>query len=356
MLNNNQNFLFVKKNTNININPRLRYHTPAPASIGNNSQFRKLVNINLNNTSNSPKNDNNIISYYPNQNYNPYQREFNFLKLKFKDYEMATNEIKYLTQELNKLNETLKNKNAIIYEFQQLAQVSKNKFESLINNDKKKTMTEEFGNIFENIDKLQKENINLSNKLMLLENENKSLTRQFKNIENNRKDFLKTDNNENRPKKVMKFQGLKNKNDENLEIDLNEIKSKYYFLEKQIKEKDENINKLSIINKKLNEQLKLNKNSKIKSGTKRCDIDIKKENSYSNYDNDYHYNLHSNDVSIISQGGRTNLTVGNLRPNSEKRAGLRSYDYKIDSEDAIKYSNYLLNNLKNDISKMKFEN
>ena len=354
MLKNIQNSLFVKMNANIN--PRLRYHTPTPPSIGNNPQFKKLININLKNINNSPLNDNSIINHYPTQKNNSYQSEINFLKLKYKDYETATNEINYLTQELKKLNETLKNKNAIICEFQQLTQMSKNKLESLINNDNKdRNYPVELGNIFERIDKLEKENINLSKKLMFLENENKSLAKQFKNVGNIKNEILKTENFVNRSKKMIEFQGFKDKNDENIENDLFEIKNKYYFLEKQAKEKDENIKKLSIINKNLVEQLKSNKISKIENGNKQYKLNRKK-NSSTTLDNiDYQYNHHSNDISVHSQGGKTNLTGGALRPNTGKKILIRSYNPKLDSDEAINYSNYLLNNLKNDISKMKFE-
>ena len=75
---------------------------------------------------------------------------------------------------------------------------------------------------------------------------------------------------------MIEFQGFKDKNDENIENDLFEIKNKYYFLEKQAKEKDENIKKLSIINKNLVEQLKSNKISKIENGNKQYKLNRRK--------------------------------------------------------------------------------
>ena len=387
----NQNLLFKK--INLNPNTKYRYRTPKYQPSNHNIRFinvsnNKKNNIKENNKAFGNKLSNNldyIQDYNSELNHNiKYDQLKNIdeSKQKINNYEMAINEIANLNSEINKLNIVLKNKNSIIFEFENLANISKNKITSLINR-KNNNQINETGNIFEEIKKLEVENENLGKKLIFLENENKSLKKQFDLIDNNYIDFSnKFPNNQDNNIEIIKLENKYNIQ-QNIENILDEIKNKYYILEKQLKEKDENIRQLSIMNNNLEKQIKksnencskirneqLSLQSKLNALNKKCkdyectvnNINHKKNNtndySFFTYDNDYQTHQNSNDISFLSQGPRTYLTSNNFRENNIEGKLNRSYVSKPrhNLNNYMKYSNYLVNKLKNDVSDMKFDN
>lgn len=264
-----------------------RHHTPDQISSKRSSQNhtqkiiqKKIINNNNNinpdidisySYSNIDQNDINLL----NQKIISQQNNISYLRSRLQNYDNTKNEISRLNQELKKLEEAIKSKNAIISEFQNLSELTKQKFENYIK--KTDNQIQEYNKKFQNTPELQKENYNLSQKLIVLQEENKNLRNKYTEIElknKNEVDSIQNDINilkekceeiikENNAVKCennnynKEIENLKNKLlvQEKYEIELEEIKKKYFLLENQINQKENNIINLQKINEVLEKKL-----------------------------------------------------------------------------------------------------
>ena len=175
------------------------------------------------------------------------------------------------------MEEAIKGKNAIISEFQKLSEITKKKFETYLKSTDSQMNL--YNKKYNNFPELEKENRELSQKLILVQNENTTLKQKYNEIESKYKneidtiqndisnlkknyeeiikenDILKDDNINS----VTKIQNLRRQLSvqEKYEEELEQIKKKYFFLEIKINQKENNINIWLIVNnlQKINDVL-----------------------------------------------------------------------------------------------------
>ena len=300
-----------------NISKSKKYHTPdqypTKKSISYFSQFgnpkniinknQNIYNINLN------QGIHNITEKEPDESYSfiepndidllnekiiSQKKNILYLKSRLDNYNNIKKEISRLNQELNKVDEAIKIKNDIISEYQLLSEITKNKFANYIN--KSDSKLKEYNKKMLNIPDLQKENNNLTQKILILLNENKKLKQKYEEMElYNKKeiDYIKNDiinlknNFENIIKEndIIKKENINSDNEienlrkqlllkENYESELDDINKKCFLLENQINQKENTIENLQKINEVLKKKLNstnddynkiLNKQNKQKS-------------------------------------------------------------------------------------------
>jgi len=148
------------------------------------------------------------------------QNNIEYLNNRLKNYDITLNEITQLNMELNRLNEIIRNKNKTIQEFRDISDLSKQKFEELVEINK-----------------------NLIQKINTLESENKKLI----NISKKSNNEINND--------IDDYSNIK------LKKELEKLKIENHELKNQIQEKNEEINELKRIH---DSNKKLKDNSKIK--------------------------------------------------------------------------------------------
>ena len=300
-----------------NISKSKKYHTPdqypTKKSISYFSQYgnpkniinknQNIYNINLNQgihhiTENEPDESYSFIEPNDidllNEKIISQKKNILYLKSRLGNYNNIKKEISRLNQELNKVDEAIKIKNDIISEYQLLSEIAKNKFANYIN--KSDSKLKEYNKKMLNIPDLQKENNDLTQKILILLNENKKLKQKYEEMElYNKKeiDYIQNDiinlknNFENIIKEndIIKKENINSDNEienlrkqlllkENYESELDDINKKCFLLENQINKKENTIENLQKINEVLKKKLNstnddynkiLNKQNKQKS-------------------------------------------------------------------------------------------
>lgn len=210
----------------------------------NNQNIRKINNNNKLNKFDYKKSNNNFIDNYNiseltnslesslsidiyeknisllNEKIKEQENNIEYLNNRLKNYDITLNEITQLNMELNRLNEIIRNKNKTIQEFRDISDLSKQKFEELVEINK-----------------------NLIQKINALESENKKLINISKQSNNEY-------NNE-----IDDYSNIK------LKKEIEKLRIENHELKKQIKEENEEINELKRI---LKNKKKQKDNSKIK--------------------------------------------------------------------------------------------
>ena len=281
-----------------------------------------------------------------------------YLNNRLENYDITMKEITNLNIELNALNEIIRNKNKTIQEFRNVSDLSKKKFEELLQNN---------DNLVQNINLLKEENKKLKNiyKNMTINNDS--------NLDNKIKEELKIIKIEN--EKLKKEINEKNEEITNLKQIINILKNKN--MENQ-KEKDNSINKnnnistdkIRSINSYKYEQTKvkknLNKNKFIKKYHSLLNKKLILEGRYtpSNLNKNivfkYHHNQRDNNnlfdknfsTRTESNYGNYN-TFDNFRKENKSKDNHSIYNCSIKNNhmEPFDYSNYLLDNLKENICK-----
>ena len=281
------------------------------------------------------------------------EKDIMYLNNRLQNYDIAINEITNLNMELNTLNEIIRKKNKTIQEFKDISDLSKQKFEDLLST-----------------------NNNLLKKIDLLEEENKKLAKN--NINNNKdnnyinslKDELNKVNIENEElKKQINEKNNEIDNLKNIIDDLNDkIKPKENYNSKKIfnykmdKENQNNINDyryntnhIKVKKNMINKQLVCEKRPKIHSLVNKKMIlegrytPLNMTNNLGfNYNHRNTSNLYNKNFSVRTEPSY--VSYGNLNNtyNAKERYNAYKGKYKIGPLD---YSNFLLDNLKSNISK-----
>ena len=283
------------------------------------------------------------------------EKDIMYLNNRLQNYDIAINEITNLNMELNTLNEIIRKKNKTIQEFKDISDLSKQKFEDLLST-----------------------NNNLLKKIDLLEEENKKLAKN--NINNNKdnnyinslKDELNKVNIENEElKKQINEKNNEIDNLKNIIDDLNDkIKPKENYNSKKIfnykmdKENQNNINDyryntnhIKVKKNMINKQLVCEKRPKIHSLVNKKMIlegrytPLNMTNNLGfNYNHNHRNtsNLYNKNFSVRTEPSY--VSYGNLNNtyNAKERYNAYKGEYKIGPLD---YSNFLLDNLKSNISK-----
>ena len=375
---------------NINSNSDLYEILPNKFNINKNETFTfglndRIINNNSKNeinssrfhSENNSKIENNSVSNFPLNNCNSFIIEIKKLKL-----------------EIARLNEVINSKNKLIQEYQNITELSKKKINELINEISTiKKNNNLLDNTLQNNDKNKDKNKdkNNENKNKNNENKNKDKNNENKNKDKENKNINNNDNNDNNDNNNGN-NNIINKNEKLLRSKLNEVEENYHklFLEnydlkaqllhndllcQQYKKEIEKIKNCSCIyckqasksisNKENPKNLKENKSnenicqnySRNKSET--CNKStpvIKTENNFScgsrnnfNYPKTGKYNNFYDKFSCKTlpnyvKKNEKNKTNANFRTASSFRNG-RQID------DVIRYSNQLLQNMKNNMIK-----
>ena len=250
-----------------------------PKNIINKNQNIYNIHLTPNSIKNSPNNnliniDKNEINLL-NQKIVSQKNNISYLKTRLGNYENTKKEISRLNKELEKMEEAIKGKNAIISEFQKLSEITKKKFETYLKSTDSQMNL--YNKKYNNFPELEKENKELSQKLILVQNENITLKQKYNEIESKYKieidtiqndisnlkrnyeeiikenDILRDDNINS----VREIQNLRKQLSvqEKYEEELEQIKKKYFFLETKINQKENNINNLQKINDVLEKKI-----------------------------------------------------------------------------------------------------
>jgi hypothetical protein len=292
-----------------------------------------------------------------------------YLNNRLKNYDITIDEIAKLNIELNKLNAIIRNKNNTINDFREIADLSKHKIEKLI-----------------------KDKNELIEKINFLEDENKNIKKLYQNTHGNFSDNL--NNNYNERKK--NSSNIKYEDYNQLKYDLNEIIRENKKLKSQINEKDNEIKNLKIIIDKLQNE----KNYEITEKNNNVnDIDYKEKKNIIDLKNKYKINeqyikepqkwkiinsINKRDISIKNRSPTPlNTNIDNKKFNLYLKNDFIKNDYSFKTEpnnalnlanshskrlmlnfknkynylknkyntNPLDYSNYLLDNLHNNIIK-----
>ena len=267
-----------------------------------------------------------------------------YLNERLKNYDESLDEIIKLNQEIKRLNLIIKDKNNIIYEYQKLSDLAKNK-----------------------IEQIRQKNIKI-NEIKNIEGENNKLN---KVIKEKTEENIKIGNDCNKLKE--EFNIFKKEN-EKLMINLNqryeELKQNNWILMGQIKEKNIKLKEMEVIIDKLKKQLNKNKaggnNEKNlfekKVLTKKSKHkNIQKNNSMltypnnsefndNNFNNTYNrnefYNLDtkysSNNKTFLTYNYINNNKISNLKTKNNNRNSLNNI-----FNSPLEYNNLLLDKLNN---------
>jgi chromosome segregation ATPase len=211
-----------------------------------------------------------------------------YLNERLKNYDATMDEMTKLNIEVDRLNEIIRDKNNTIQEFREITELSKQKFEQLIMNKKE---------LIQRINFLEKENEELRNK--------------------------------NKPKNILKEEEYNP-----IKSDLDGIKRENQELKKLLQEKDEEIEYMNNIiqnsNKNFNRYMNYTTNNRNnnfeKMNYRHGDILRTEPNNYDNIPNSY--SIYERDI------------------------GINKYNYLKNKYrmEPLKFSNYLLDNLQNNIS------
>ena len=344
-LNENQtNFLETQKynliNSNNNIIPNLKNNiynnsNMTNQQIGNNNlEIGYNIPDSLESSISTKINENNIAIL--NERIKKQENDIIYLNNRLKNYDMCVEEITQLNFEINKLNEIINNKNNTIQEFRKITDLSKNKIEELINSKKE-----------------------LIQKINIIENENKKLNNLY--------------NHEN---KNIYYNSFERKNIDNvkledynkLKIDLDKISEENRRLRNQINEKDDKIKYLNNIIKTLKEENKL-KEPSIKAINNWKKINQNNRTTYyiqgrnhtplstdlynQKYDFIPKYDHSRKEYSFRTE---TNSVTNNPNKNNNSKLMVHSFQNKYNylknkyRVNPLDYSNYLLDNLQDNIS------
>ena len=297
------------------------------------------------------------------------ENDMAYLNNRLKNYDEAMDQITQLNIELNKLNEIIRDKNNTIQEYREISELSKKKFEELIKNKNE-----------------------LVQRVKILEKENRELNKN--NINKNNKKDENDDIN-------MNYYSLKKEEYDKMKVDLYNIIQENRELKKQLQEKDYEINNLNDIIERTKSNTNFNFNNNINNN---YDIDYNKirnmklsnnnenkfnkrftdfqenNNNYNYTENNYN-NLNNNNKFQFQERSHTpllnNKNIPSYRKNhnflsdyslrtesnnnySEIIDSFKNDDYKDNKYNYLKnkyrmkpldYSNYLLDNLQNNLSK-----
>ena len=214
-----------------------------------------------------------------------------YLNERLKNYDTTMDEMTKLNLEVDRFNEIIRNKNNTIQEFREISELSKQKFEELITNKKE-----------------------LIQKIIILEKENEELR------------------NKTKYKNIVEEEGYKNP----IKSELDDIRKENQELKKILQEKNEEIEYMNNIIQKSNVN----------------------PNRYTNYNytpNPRNYNFEKSNYRH-GDNLRTEPNNYNNIPNShttyERDIGINKYNYLKNKYrmEPLKFSNYLLDNLQNNIS------
>ena len=211
-----------------------------------------------------------------------------YLNERLKNYDSTMDEMTKLNIEVDRLNEIIRDKNNTIQEFREITELSKQKFEQLIMNKKE---------LIQRINFLEKENEELRNKS------------KSKNI-------------------------LKDEEYNPIKSDLDDIKKENQELKTLLQEKDEEIEYMNNIIQNSN----------------------KNYNRYMNYTtNNRNYNFEKMNYGhgdILRTEPNNYNNIPNSYSNYERDIGINKYNYLKNKYrmEPLKFSNYLLDNLQNNIS------
>jgi predicted nuclease with TOPRIM domain len=258
------------------------------------------------------------------------------------------NEILKLNIEISNLNEIIRNKNKTIKEFRDISELSKQKFEDLVKNNK--ILLEKINDLEEENKKLQNQN-NSEDELNKIKRENEELKKK-----------LKEKNEE-----IYYLQKLNKKRDR-LEINIGKKKNISYSILNQ--EKNNDIKEYKEENNKEN-------NERSENGKKPKSFRRHKEHSFVNTkiikrgidvpfcDNYFNKNNNNGYKSHLSRGGSFYSFNRNLSMKTEPSFGNISKIHGIKDKyllfknikiEPLDYSNYLLDNLQNKICSTLIEN
>ena len=234
-LENYTNNIYENKNQNRSLNNEEKTF---PKKININSNSRKQFNItdnprenynNINTDNNEIKEmneplENNLVSnIYEkniallNEKIKEQESEIEYLNNRLKNYDETMDEITQLNIELNKLNEIIRNKNITIQEYREISELSKTKFEQLIKNKNE-----------------------LLQRIKILEQENKELKNKY-----NENDTLNMNYNTG-------FSQIKREEYDKMKVDLYNIIQENRDLKNQLQEKNYEINNLNEIIERAN--------------------------------------------------------------------------------------------------------
>ena len=291
-LENYTNNIYENKNQNRSLNNEEKIF---PKKININSNSRKQFNItdnprenynNINTDNNEIKEmneplENNLVSnIYEkniallNEKIKEQESEIEYLNNRLKNYDETMDEITQLNIELNKLNEIIRNKNITIQEYREISELSKTKFEQLIKNKNE-----------------------LLQRIKILEQENKELKNKY-----NENDTLNMNYNTG-------FSQIKREEYDKMKVDLYNIIQENRDLKNQLQEKNYEINNLNEIIERANIK---NASSEHNNINNNLDIDYNKIRNRKLYNNE-RYNNDFNDISNNNYNYKYNYN--NLKKN-----------------------------------------
>ena len=213
-----------------------------------------------------------------------------YLNERLKNYDSTMDEMTKLNIEVDRLNEIIRDKNNTIQEFREITELSKQKFEQLIMNKKE---------LIQRINILEKENEELRNK-------------------NRSKNILKEEEEEYNP----------------IKSDLDDIKKENQELKKLLLEKDEELEYMNNIIQNSNKNF----------------------NRYMNYttsNRNYNFEkMNYGHADILRTEPNNYNNIPNSYSTYERDIGINKYNYLKNKYrmEPLKFSNYLLDNLQNNIS------
>lgn len=301
----------------------------------------------------------NINPILLNQKINKQANYIRYLNSKLTNYDSIINELSNLKNEVNMLNQQIHNKNNLISEYKNLTEITKDKFLSYLSNNN--FQNSQLRDKFQKYKQLKQKNEQLMNEIDKLENENFKLKTELNNITtiNNGKDLIIE--NKLNEEKVGELICMKNKLTEyrKLKEELNEIKKKYIYLEKQIAKKDKHISDLLIVNDELKGKILFINNKYNKVLLEQKNLQVKLEgitDLCKKYEklNDRIFNNNSNNINNNSNIDldyyKCHYCTCNAKP-SNKFADLNQSVSSIrnlntSADKSFEYSNYLLNKIK----------
>ena len=338
---NQTNLLEIQKynliNSNNNIIPNLKNNiynnnNMTNQEVGNNLEIGYNIPDSLESSISTKINEKNIALL--NERIKKQENDIIYLKNRLQNYDMCVEQITQLNFEINKLNEIINNKNNTIQEFRKITDLSKNKIEELINSKKE-----------------------LIQKINIIENENKKLNNLY-NYENKNNNYNSFERKNIDNAKLEDYNKLK--------IDLDKSEEENRRLRNQINEKDDKIKYLNNIIQKLKEE---NKEPSIKYNNNWIRIDQNNKKTYSiqgrsltplsndlyNQKYDFfpkydhrrkEYSFRTEPISVINNPNKNNNSKLMIHSFQNKYNYLKN-KYRVNPLD---YSNYLLDNLQDNIS------
>ena len=214
------------------------------------------------------------------------ENNINYLNERLKNYDSTMDEMAKLNIELNRLNEIIKDKNNTIQEYREISEISKKKFEELIQNKKE---------LLQKIKILEKENYELKNRLKLKNDLNMSESNQMK-------------------------------------LDLDDIEQENQELKRLLQEKNDEIKQMNDIIEKAY-----------------FNSDRYKSNTPYMRNYDYNINLRNENIFKTEPSNFNNMYNSYSTFRIDKAINKYNYLKNKYSMEPLKYSNYLLDNLQSNI-------